>query len=270
MKYVVYIDVFFAVNFFMDLYILVIAAKIDKPQTTKKRYIFSAMIGAALSCIVLLMRNKYAVIQKIITYLLIPFIMCICAFGRKRKIKSFMILYVVTFVSSGVIEIFYNLFFSRLKPVMQRFVATAFISYFATDIIMHKYMEYMKGRQSGNDLYDVMVYAFGKEISLKALYDSGNSLTEPISGMNVHIINKSEADKLLEGVDVYKISYRVVPFNSIGKKGIIPAVLVDNVLVFAGKEEINTGRAFVGIYDGNVANESNYKMILNRSIKEWL
>lgn len=49
--------------------------------------------------------------------------------------------------------------------------------------------------------YDVKITYHGKSVVVRALYDSGNGLDEPISGKMVHIAKYEVLKPLLEGDD---------------------------------------------------------------------
>ena len=64
----------------------------------------------------------------------------------------------------------------------------------------------------------------GKRAEAAALIDSGNSLTEPVSGKPVCIVDRTLFDRLW---DKSPDAFRAIPYHSIGKRrGIMPGFLL--------------------------------------------
>ncbi len=286
MRYVIYMDVFFAVNFFMDLIILVIASKFIKPQSTKKKCVLAALAGTTLTCIVTVWRIPVVILQKIFTYAVIPSVMIFISYrlkNVKEYVKAMGILYLVTFTAAGAVNGLYYftsagfylkelLSFKYLRGInVFVFIFITTMAYFITDFA-GKFIKSKFG-SAGNksDIYDVTLVFKGRQVKLKGLYDSGNSLTEPVEGTPVHIAEYDGIRKLLEGVEAKETKIRIVPYKSIGtKKGVLKAIEIDMVCIEAESSYVEIKKAMIGIYQGTVSSTGAYQMILNRSIKKWL
>lgn len=286
MKYVIYMDVFFAVNFFMDLTILVIASRFIKPQSTKKRCVLAALAGTTLTCVITVWSIPSVIVQKIFTYVVIPSVMTVICSPAKNVpayFKAMGTIYVVTFTLAGAVNGLYYftdagfylkelLSFKYLRGMnVFVFIFITVMAYFITDFAVKFVKSRFAMAGKGNDIYDVILKFQGRQVKLKGLYDSGNSLTEPIEGVPVHIVQQDGIKELLEGVEANKTKIRIVPYKSIGTQmGVLKAIEIDMVCIEAESSCVEIKRAMIGIYEGSVSSTGAYQMILNRSIKKWL
>lgn len=276
MKYVVYIDVFFAINFFMDFIILLTVKKILKPQTTIIRCFFAALAGAALSCIVTVKSFRSVIIQKIFTYGVISSAMAFIGYpikGVKAYIKCISCIYAVTIVLAGTINGLY--YFTDVGQFMLRginfirFIFITAVSYFITDFLV-KYIKNRRTNTRENDIYRVTLVFNNNSLSLKGLYDSGNSLAEPIGGQPVHIAEYDKIEPLIKGVSADKTKIRLVPYKALGTNmGILKAIEMDKMKIEIAGEIIEIENVLIGIYEGTLSGAGIYDIILNRSIKKW-
>ncbi len=286
MKYVMYIDVFFAINFLMDLLILVIAKRFINPQTTIKRCILAALAGATLTCIIIIWKMPFVILQKIFTYVVIIAVMTKIAYRLKgvvQNIKVIVILYVVTFTLSGAVDFIYYytnfslyvkelLSFNYLRGInFFTFIFITAIAFFITDFSGKFIRNRMNMKKANNDMYDIVLEYKEKQVNLKGLYDSGNSLMEPIGNTPVHIVEYKAVSNLLEGVDAREAKMKMVPFKALGTEmGVIPAIEIDKMVLHVNGEYIEIGKSMIGLYQGTLSSQGNYNIILNRSIKKWL
>lgn len=83
----------------------------------------------------------------------------------------------------------------------------------------------------------------GNTVSVRCLYDSGNHLTEPFSNRPVLVVEQAVAEcllpipVLLEELPAGKAGWRLVPFDSLGGQGLLPAFVPDQVVVLAAEGE---------------------------------
>ncbi len=105
----------------------------------------------------------------------------------------------------------------------------------------------------------------GEHIELKALFDTGNSLTEPMSQKPVSIIEENETIKLWLAAQPER--YRVIPFRSIGKEhGILEGTMVDELIIWKKDRQIVHKDVIVALYKGKLSKDGSYQMILNQGL----
>lgn len=284
MKYVFYADIFFVTNFIMDYILLKITGKLLKEnQIHTTSYLFGAFSGAGILTLNIIFPIKFRIINQIFAYLVISFIMCIVTFRKKsikENIKICLYLYIAAFLSGGILNAVY--FYTNFQMILKgmnfvTFLVFSAFSYLIINYIIHIIKIKMGRTGAKQDIIKVILCHRGTSQTVNALFDSGNSLKEPISGSPVHIVDYETADNLLKkSHDIQeKIStnekIRIIPYNSLGKKnGLMTAFECERVVINIRGTEIDTGPAYLGIYQGELCDKGKYKMILNRSIDTWL
>ena len=129
-------------------------------------------------------------------------------------------------------------------------------------IVIKKYSDSItKYIKNLGNIYKVSVVLGSKEIELKALRDTGNSLVEPMTGKPVSIVEKNAVNQFKNET----IKYLLVPYNSVGKKhGLLEAFIADKISV----NGIEIEKAIIGIYNGKLSQNNKYEMILNPNLFE--
>lgn len=295
MYYVIYLDVFFMVNFLMDLLILLIVGKLLKCTATHFRSVLAAIFGAAFICIMITKPLGNQVLEKLITYFGISFGMVRIAYGMKglkNNLKAFLLLYLVTFLFGGIMNALY--YYSEFGSVLRNVVmGTLFpdtsiplflvISIVSFVILKVLFSVFMKHREQSNDLYEVRICYQDREIRVKALVDTGNSLREPVCNRPVHVIEFETLKVLLDesfqqmiygfynDYDVQSAIYsdviKVIPFHSLGKtSGIILGIKIDHMYIAKDGEEMKVTEPILGIYNQKLSHNSDYQMLIHPEV----
>ncbi len=96
----------------------------------------------------------------------------------------------------------------------------------------------LKIRQPKNTIYDMTLHIHNKEIPMRAYYDTGNNLTDPFTGKQVIIVNRTFLASIFpEGNDVftlaesYGLKIRLLPFDSLGGSSLMPCVKAERVQI---------------------------------------
>jgi hypothetical protein len=114
-------------------------------------------------------------------------------------------------------------------------------------------------------VYNVILKDRGDIISTKALYDSGNLLTEPISGKPVSIIEKTKA--LTDWMTNTPEKYKAIPYKSVGNEnGLLEGMVIDQLVIQLDNEQVVEDNAVIALYDGKISKGGNFSMILNHDL----
>ncbi len=297
MKYIIYIDVFFMVNIVMDLVLLEIAAFYIKPQTTFIRCLAGAAVGSLLTCVTLLISYDNMMIHMLSSYIFIVAAMVIVAYGKcsiRQMIKRAGWLYFVTIIMGGAMNLVYDYtyfgyvlrgIFSTVytNPVnIIRLIGFTGIAY----IILLMLTRYISNMRNVNELVMVNITMKGKSVTLKGLIDTGNSLKDPYTGKYVHIAEYKALQRILEGVDIHREKYRLVPYHSLGKRnGLVEVIEFDEITIrnsyssdngvcqYEQRDEEKTvtyteKNPAIGLYYGALSGEKKYEMLLNRCVSD--
>ncbi len=97
-----------------------------------------------------------------------------------------------------------------------------------------------------------------------ALIDSGNSLYDPVSSKPVSVVERS----VLEGrIPLNRAEqFRLVPYHTIGKRGLMQALEIDALKVKRDGAQITVEKALLGLYEGELAGNGACRMILHPGI----
>lgn len=274
--YIVYLDVFFMINFIMDYMIILITSRIAKVKKKRIRQLAGAGCGALYSVIVIKPLTNH-LFKITLVNILIAAVMVLISFGFTSAsvyIKNVFLLFVVSFTMSGIINYLYystvigkyvrNVLSGNSNKVVnaRKFILVSVLAYILLSAIVRIIFSVRKDMEL---YYDVKITFRGKSVVVRGLHDTGNGLTEPVSGKMVHIAEYKILKPLLEGDEKAKENIYVIPFHSIGEEdGIMYGIRMDEMVVLVDDEPKFLYNPIIGIYTGNVSKRGNYSVILNR------
>lgn len=225
MYYELYVDSLLLVNFVMNLYLLILVNQSTHRTATRGRLILGALSGSVL-------------------YLL-PF--AGSAFGwpglRAAAIPGMAAMVFVTFrirnlraliTVTGKLLVYSLLLGGCLLLVIRalpmfRGGLTGILGIMGMGAMVFLFFFYGKEQAESGDLCRVTLSHRGRRVTVTALIDSGNSLTEPVSKCPVSIVDRQVFEDLWKEDTAY---YRAVPYHSIGKKcGILQGYLLEEMRI---------------------------------------
>ncbi len=258
----VYVDSFFVFQFVMNLFVLGLVNGMMKQKTGKRKRTVGALIGAVLSVIPLLLPvNMYVRIGS-------AFALSLCS----MVIFAFRIYNADSLYRAVEKVIVSTLVLGGMTLVALRLVARMGVGNGGLpSVLMSSLLSYILLRRIMNRHSNVenlcKVILFGEEtMEVQALIDTGNTLTEPISGKPVSVLDKSVFDSLFHQPPLL---YRAIPYHSVGKKhGILQGFLVKRMIVETKEGKREYHEIYVGVSEELTAKTGTYKMILNPGIME--
>lgn len=209
-----YLDSLLFSDLFLNLYLLLLVQKIRRYAATYPRILLAAGYGAAVTGIFVTFPLGVSWWWKLLPGLLIEGIGMLAIAFSLKGIRS-CIWMLVTLTGAGFYLGGCILFFkSFLRAGL--FQGT-FGTILAGAAALGAGLAVLKRLQSGKqDICRAVLYRESGSIQVNALVDTGNTLTEPISGRPVSVLDQELLCRLFGGnLPSY---YRVVPFCSIGKK----------------------------------------------------
>jgi len=263
MYYELYIDVLFLVNYLMDYILLLIARKILKCTATHGNICLGALIGALLTCIVVALPIPYAFIKHVLFHGFINIVMIIIGLrtrGIQKCIKAFSVLYISGFLLGGIFE-FISQYLKGYIEVGSLFLVIAIACYYIATGILSLLMKLLR---FGNYYCQVLLILGDNQCKTQAIVDTGNHLTDHLTGKAVSVIGRDTAEKLLKNSIPDKI--RFVPYHTIGKKhGVIPVITLDKMCI-EGEDNEWINHPLIGISDTKISENDEYDMILNPEV----
>lgn len=259
MYYELYMDVFFLVNFMMDVCVLIVSKNILKCPATYGSICLGALTGAGMTCVMVLLPVPYRVVKFAIYHGLISILMTKTGL-RVRWGRSFLKAYIVVYVSAFLIG---GIFFS-LKQYMRE-MSMFFVFAIISSFIAHsawKFILYIGRCRSESCM--VLLCQNGNQLIVKAILDTGNRLRDMDTGKPVSIISKEVAKKLWQDVPVENLRY--IPYHTIGKKeGVLPMLILDRMCLYL-EEEIWVSEGLVAISEEEISS-GEFEMILNPFVR---
>lgn len=245
----IYVDSLFCLNLLTDYLLCLVSARACGLYLRRMRYFTAALIGAAYSVCVFLPG---------MTFLMSPcgklaclLMMGLAAFGSEQH--PFRCTMVFLAVSAGFAGIIWGVSMAAglsspagiYVPVSFKVSLLSFAACYAAASLFFS----RRGSTARRCLVSVQLEHMGKSTGFNALYDTGNSLTDPISGKRVMVVSArvlvpvfGKGSLLLSGEDAVSIvqssakdpllagKLRLIPYSALGGGGLLPAFQADRVL----------------------------------------
>lgn len=293
MFYVVYIDVLFLVNFFMDFITLTLAGRLLRKKSGIVRRLLSAALGAACFCLIMVLpfyRNK-GLIEPCMAepcMALVSLLMVAAAFplnGFKDMIKSLMVFYGSNFFLGGAVTGIYNYtklgYYLRIAAkgdVHAQITLGALAGMVIAACILWKLIMKWQREKCQKDAvtYLVRLKMGNRETREPAFLDTGNHLREPISGKPVILIDMDLAGELLddevrEAIYIFyetgqlnRTGIRLIPYHSVGKNnGMLAGVFLDCLQIENEGNNIEVAKPCIAVCREPIFAEKAYRILLN-------
>ena len=243
----VYADVLFAVNFVVNMLLISLTSLITKKTASMVRKIASASIGAVYAVFMFVPEFRFTGL--IISKFALSAAMTAVAFGI-RNIKSYVkhlcLFYIVTLMCGGCTLAFAYFSTGRQSAVsvnngivyfdtsLGTVVLCSAICYGVIRIFFAMYKKY-----AFRDYRRIVVCKNGRAVTLNVLLDTGNLLTDPLTGHPVIIAEKSALKGIIpsdvDESDIVALSQyisgvRLIPFKSLGcENGLLTGFEPDSV-----------------------------------------
>jgi stage II sporulation protein GA (sporulation sigma-E factor processing peptidase) len=253
--YEIYLDIFFVDNMLTNLFVLMAVKLLIGGRVCPIRIILSAGLGALISVAILYGGIGYGLLYiSLVMVSDIIMLYIIGIYGRKALIGA-IYMNTVAFVYSKLVGCL-----SRLKGgASQTLILSAVMIITIIYALVHS-----KFRAKQN-VYKVILKDKEESISAKALYDSGNLLTEPISGKPVSIIEKTKA--LTDWMTNTPEKYKAIPYKSVGNEnGMLEGMVIDQLVIQLDNEQVVENNAVIALYDGKISKGGSFSMLLNHDL----
>ena len=253
---VIYLDILIGLNWIIDYFLLLAAAQLLSLAPKRRRVVLGAALGGASSCIVLipeltgilsfLFSAAAAVLMVLLTY----------GFHSARLfVKTLLCFYAVSFSFSGIMYAVW--FFAAPNGMLWRsgivyFDISPLLLIVMTVVcyLILTLLQRLVGRKdAAGKFFNICITVEGKTTSFRAMLDTGNSLTEHLSGSPVIVVEYDAIRTLIpealqpvyalgrvEQIDLLKDRawqqrFRLIPYSGVGTKSLLPAFFPDKIVV---------------------------------------
>lgn len=192
MHYEVYIDIVFLTNLLMDYILLSAVGRIFGCKRSRRRTLAGAVLGAAISCLFLYIRTESFLPAYMLIHGACALGMLIVGCGLKKGsllLKAALSLYLAAFLCGGIWEVL-----GTEHLTGKTFLLFAGITWLV--LCAGTYLsDSLKIRRKA--IYPVTITHNGKDCFFYGFYDSGNLLTDPVTGKPVSVICTQSLPKIL-------------------------------------------------------------------------
>lgn len=232
---VVYVDVLVVLNLYINYFLIRATAMITRRESSRKRCVLAALVGALGSLVILLPELPFFVV--VLFKLALGVLIMLITFGKQKPAElAICVLFflIVTFMFGGVMLALWT-FAAPLGMVWSNGTAyfnipiSAIIAFTAAAYCAVRLVRFIAdSRLHCDKISDVKIRTGGLEISLHGLCDTGNELCDIFSGKPVIVCRFDSVAALLPQnvLDYFegKIpeNLRVIPCRTIAAEALIP------------------------------------------------
>ena len=247
---VLYADVLFALNAIVDYLLLLCSARISGEPLCRRRFAVGAGIGGIYAVALFLPGMEW--LYHPICRLSAAVLMVLIAFYQSsRLLRQSVIFFALSFALCGGVfavtaisekELYLTAGVYYTPVDFKILLVSAAGCYLVLSLIFQRLY-----RHSGGELERVTLFFQGKRADLIALIDTGNTLTDPITGKGVLVVDGQYLEDLfimtiadylepLEGVKrlngIYPGRFRLVPYRAVGvDRGLLLAARLDEMRI---------------------------------------
>lgn len=277
---VIYADILFIVNVYVNYALLKITEELLKRTASIKRTLLSSAFGGIYAFIILFpnMPNFLVIISRV----LFAFLIVLMTFGyksRKVYLRSVAVFFAVSFVFSGLMYFLWEFF----SPGVMAYGNT--VVYFDIDTLdlcvmtivcygLLKLLDLLlKGKQPQNLMFDTSIYIEGRTFVATSFLDTGNSLCEPFSSYPVIVVNESikskeeNKERLIDFVKRKKLPLRYVLCNTLSDNTLLSAFKPNKVRIKGIDIDFETTKVYIALTNKEIKG-GDYGALLGSSVFE--
>lgn len=278
----IYLDLILLENIIMNYIIILATGMICKVNIKHRKIFLSSLLGAIYAIISYIVNIQ--IYTSHIIKILVSISMVYIAFNSvnaKTMLKQILIFYLTSFCFGGAAYyLLYNLSPNLIQNVNGYFagiypIKIAILGGILGFFIINISFNIIKSKLTKKDiLYDIEIFYKQKSSKIKAILDTGNFLTDPITNTPVLIAESSKLkniipEKILNNIEevIYNGSFDeideqiktrccIIPFSTIGKNnGIMIGFRPDYIKIYTDDGEKTRKKVIIGINNKAQKNE---------------
>jgi stage II sporulation protein GA (sporulation sigma-E factor processing peptidase) len=256
---VLYIDVYFFINFTVDILALYFAARLIHKNPSALRLVFGGIIGSAFAvlCVMLGLSGVWYFALLFSSLLCLAFV-SVSNVSIYRRIKFAAAFLIIETLLGGIVSAVYSYFDIYVYPLLGGFeekVENKRILVFSVAVLIGitliTLVFSLFGNMASEKCAVITTNILGINLKLDALVDNGNRLKDPMDNSAVTIVKAKALWKKFEGKDFssileqigpeYKTKIRLIPVNSFGAERLLVGIRGEIKIKIRKKEEtVNT------------------------------
>lgn len=301
----VYIDMVFLINLIMDYFILWIVKVWTKRHVKKIRLGIAAVVGAVITCLIILIPYSNYFTNVIVGYLLTSLMLIYIAFRPRRiseLIKLTIIMYLSAVMLGGIMFALY--YYSSIGVVFSKVINSTYhmdlkvgllIVFGVIAIIIIKIVSRTMTSTVllNKNLFGIEIHINAHCINVNGLLDTGNNLYDPITKNPVIIAEsnllgelfKDNNLELLKSIseNMYdltefaelglktQLKLRLIPFSSLGNdNGMLLGIVADHIRINLGDQTKDFHDVVIAMYNKKLSNDNSYQVLLHPELVKAL
>ena len=246
----------------MDAQLLFLTMLLLKEKISWGRLSAAALFGGACSVFALVSGIRFGILYVLYVLMLDAVMVLICARRMMKHENAFRRL------AAGIIYMQGMAFaYGKLKECAGRLAGERMAGVVAAAVAAGAavFLSVCRSIADRRRIYEVKLVENGEEIDVKALFDTGNLLCDPLSGKPVSVME--DCPKIREWLEKYPQKYRAVPYRSVGNEhGILEGLVVDELAIQKEDGRVVRTGTVVAVYKGKLSKGGDFEMILNHSL----
>lgn len=260
--YEIYIDVFLVQNVLMDMQLLLLTLLLLKEKIIFIRLLAASLAGGVGAVLILVSGMGFGAAYILLVLALDAGMLLVCL---QQPIKRGITLQKL---AMGIIYLHGMVFaYGKLLECADRLVGNWLAQIMVTAVIavIVFFMLACRRLAESRCIYEVTLVEGEENVVYKALFDTGNLLTDPVSGKPVSVVEETDLTK--RWLERYPQKYKIIPYQSVGKAhGVLEGIVVDELVIQKEREQVVKKGAVVALYKGKLSKDGAFQMILNHSL----
>lgn len=293
--YVVYVVQVVAGNLLINYVILWAAGRLGQVRATLIRLFLASSLGSVYSLFLFI--PGYHQLFSLPAKILLSTLMVWAAFGPlpvRRLLACLVFFYVASFALGGMLlgfiyflnsELDFAVQVNQMLSIVNRYFWPGLLLALLTLLGAGRVLARLLGRYQQLTAFQVplAVELEGSRVEVKALVDTGNSLTDPLTGYPVIVMEYSVLEEILpahlrqilqQDLDYTSLlaalantdwaaRFRLIPFRSLGQEqGLLVGIRPDAVEILWNTHGTRIDRVVVGIYRQSLNNDLSYRALI--------
>ena len=280
---VYYVEYVFVENFIIDFILLFITGKLIKRVIIFKRLIIASLVGSLYVILTFYIGREFMAF--FIVKFSISVLMIIIAFDSKgilTNIRVIICFYITSLIMVGIISALY--YFTYDKLTVNAIIMSIFTGYAA----LHFFFKEIKDRINRHNYKRTVNVSIGNSSkTFRGYIDTGNELTDPMTGKHVMVVNidcikdilgDELCNKIMEFYDnkCYEslidennnIILRIIKYNTISNSGENMVCIVPDEIEIINNNNSIFIDAIIGIHPKRISMD-DYDALLFKKLLDW-
>lgn len=245
MGQIIYVDVLVIINIYINYGLLLLTCLWRRYTPNRMRLLLSALFGGIYSLIIVIPDISDSIVG--ISRIFALAVMVLLAFGFKSRglfLKFCLTFLGVNFIFAGVMFMLWyliapdNMYFNSGVVYFNIDTLTLVLLTVGAYAVIKVIGLFTKSKAPAGSVYSLGINIDGNSYFCRALYDTGNSLTDPFSGEGVIIVSSDTLGGLFEDsifTDLESaptgLKMKLIPVKTVGGTRLLPAFRADSVTV---------------------------------------